>query len=1163
MERDLDPDLLRLALGEHEGLPSAEEVARLLAEAEVALLLQDPRISTDLVALGWYLHGIASSKYALRMYGFARQKAAFQVSAHIFDLLLQTPSLKRQDQLKYCFAAQISYLRSTLDPNAIALYRREFAGNLKSLSLVSNLQEVALSCGVVFLGFDVELAFRLTRSLRDEIERLNRDWGISSVFATPFGAAAGVALGTRDLMSFLVYGRMDLLARARGSLATSVSSENSTEDHLSRWVAAHLLDLADGLSKSSIWTALPPDISPSVRKAFVMGRPNILTLWPPQLEMFNSGEHEQGNPLSSQVRRLFLSTPTSSGKTLLAQLLVLSHLATARTAVCYIAPTRSLCWEIRKSLESRTRYLGKEVVAELPEGEWLSFQLQDLEPEVEIMTPERLSYLIQTDSAHVLERFGMFIFDEVHLVGDAGRGWTLEKDLTFLHDATQNTNHRIVLMSAAIGNQNHFIEWMTRGTNKPVYRHSTWRGPRRLHAIWRTDPEWDEARTEPARSRQSGPRVYYPLYGKLAVRISHTGETRSFRTTSPIGDLVCKARPSGVVKRIAGESTSFATMLVSIIRHLGKSGPVLIIEPTRPGTLRTAKAIADGLDPVDGSEIQGLVDLVEVRLGSEHALCQILRKGVAYHHGSLPSEIRTSIEEAVSDGHLKYLVATTTLTEGVNLPVRSVVIASQGAHSKNGYVEYITGSKLINAIGRAGRATKETEGIVILARQAAPSSDDFKRLDPDDSNIQVFSMLATTKALDALAAFEAFQRTSEDAVFQTSEGEVSQFLAFVWFVAAELENIGELATQERVQEVLGRSLAWVQLTPHDRDRWLSAAGAGLARYNKTDAFARKRWAAAGTTISSAAEMERIARELAAVLQNGQVPQEVAAAVALITGAGRLQRILQLPEAPKRRAYTGRARGRREIPIPMESLLRDWLQGSDLVTLANIYFSAASNVDFRFEQLGDFIYDYLEVFFPRVFGTIAGWTNSLLQERGVADCFPTSIPASIRWGVNSSTALELLVRGMPSRPLALRIARVWESGEREGNVLSWIRSLNISDWQRSFAASPAELRSLLEFSRDRRGSVAAKLVAQGMAELEVASEFTERVPTGAHLAPVDDSGLSAIGIYAAADGEVLGQILCRDQADVRDLLGTGLTLLVQFSASSGRGMLRMKLMEPDG
>jgi hypothetical protein len=545
----------------------------------------------------------------------------------------------------------------------------------------------------------------------------------------------------------------------------------------------------------------------------------------------------------------------------------------------------------------------------------------------------------------------------------------------------------------------------------------------------------------------------------------------------------------------------------------------------------------------------------------EHPLWKVLRKGVAYHHGSLPSEIRGAIEEAVSQGYLKFLVATTTMTEGVNLPVRSVVVASQGSYRAEGFEEYITGPKLINAIGRAGRATKETEGVVVLARPAAPDPADFERLNPDDSDIQVISMLATEEALEALAAFEELQRTAEDAVFHTSTGEVSDFLTFIWFVAAELEQLGKLLTQEHIREVLERTLAWIQLSADEQDRWLSAAELALECYKDTNLRTRKRWAAAGTAISSASEMDNIAHELAETLRTREVPQDAVEVVDLMIGEGRLQRILELPEAPTRRVYTQRrGQNRREVAIPMDSLLRQWLQGTELVTLANTYLGSVMDIDFRFEQLGDFINDYFEVYFPWVFGTIAAWTNDLLQENDVATSLPKTVPANIRWGVANSTALELMIKGIRSRTLALKVAEAWESGERDDDVRSWIRSMNLAEWQQTFEASPVELRNLLEFSRDQQGGIAVELISQEMAELEVESNVFEFSQSNASLAPIDDSDLSPIGIWVGE--ELVGHILSRDQADIQSLLNTGLILSVKFSASSGKGFLELGLMDPE-
>ena len=1157
MDRALDPELLNLALGQHESLPTPQRLSELLAEAELALLLRKPELSDELIATGWYLHAVASSKYALRTYGIERQRAAFRVAGHIFDLLLQRPQLDRDDRLKYCFAAQIAYLRSELDPNALAMYHREFASDLAELGLLTHFMEVALSCGIALLGLDANYVYRVTRNLRREIGRLVAEWDVKDIFSTPFGSAAGVALGTQDLMSFLVYGRNQTLERAQELLRTAVLAESSWEDQISRWVAAHLLNLASDLKRASIWTCLPPDVPINVRQAFTMGHPKILTLWPPQLKLFGATGQEETNPLSPQVRRLFLSTPTSGGKTLLAQLLVISHIATEGTAVCYVAPTRSLCREVRKSLESRLRFLGTEIVDGL---DWLD-DILDFEPTVEVMTPERLSYLLRSDSGKVLERFGLFIFDEVHTIGEPGRGWTLEEDLTYLHHMTQGKANRIVLISAVVGNRNHFVEWMGADNNRVVLLESDWRGPRRLHAIWTTERDRENRIEETTRSKKYPRRVRYQLYGRLDTRISHTGKISTLRTTEAIGELVLKFDVEDQWQKDWANSTAFYRMLIPIIEHLSESGPVLVIESTRSSTVRLAQAIAENRESTEQSRIQPLIDLVEARLGTRHPLWQVLQKGVAYHHGSLPIEIRSAIEEAVSQGQLKFLVATTTMTEGINLPVRSVVVASQGSYGAGGsYEEYITGPKLINAIGRAGRAAKETEGVVVLARPASPDPADFKRLTPGDFDLQVISMLATTKALQTLAAFEELQRNAEDAVFQTATGVVSDFLSFVWFVAAELERVGKLPTIEGIGEVLGHTLAWIQLSPDDQARWLSVAVAGLASYHKKTRPVRKRWAAAGTSISSASVIEQIAEELADTLKNTKIPNDPVEVVRLILDGGRLQRILALPEAPKRKAHTQRAGVNRvEISVPIDELLEQWLQGAELLALAEKYFKDVADIDFRFEQLGDFINDYFEIFFPWILGTIIAWTNNLLQESGVQILLPRTVPAYVRWGISDPAAFELVIRGIQSRTLALRVAREWRTADGTGNIRSWVRSMGLADWQQKFGASIAELRSLLEFARDQRGGPAVDLITKGETKLEVESIAADFPQADVSLASVDDSELSPVGVWAK--GNLVGRVASRDQSDIQSLLSSAIVFSTKFSASSGKGILELRLVDP--
>src|SRR5215207_4746330 len=124
MERALNREMLALALGDRDRLPSPEELQRLLAQAEVNLFVQQPRLSEGALAAGWYLHGVASSPAAFDLYTPARQRRAFQVSAHILDLAMQDRGRSRLDRCRLAFGAAVSYRRGELEPNAMAVFRR-------------------------------------------------------------------------------------------------------------------------------------------------------------------------------------------------------------------------------------------------------------------------------------------------------------------------------------------------------------------------------------------------------------------------------------------------------------------------------------------------------------------------------------------------------------------------------------------------------------------------------------------------------------------------------------------------------------------------------------------------------------------------------------------------------------------------------------------------------------------------------------------------------------------------------------------------------------------------------------------------------------------------------------------------------------------------------
>ena len=99
---------------------------------------------------GWYLHGVGSALASLQLYGIERQRQAFAISAHIFDLLLSTEDLEFHERLQYVFAAQIAFLRSDADPNAIAVRRRQIPPP-SGLELITSSSTTALELGTALL----------------------------------------------------------------------------------------------------------------------------------------------------------------------------------------------------------------------------------------------------------------------------------------------------------------------------------------------------------------------------------------------------------------------------------------------------------------------------------------------------------------------------------------------------------------------------------------------------------------------------------------------------------------------------------------------------------------------------------------------------------------------------------------------------------------------------------------------------------------------------------------------------------------------------------------------------------------------------------------------------------------------------------------------------
>lgn len=115
----------------------------------------------------------------------------------------------------------------------------------------------------------------------------------------------------------------------------------------------------------------------------------------------------------------------------------------------------------------------------------------------------------------------------------------------------------------------------------------------------------------------------------------------------------------------------------------------------------------------DAQEVERLRHLHVENLGADAPASQSAAHGIFSHHGNTPHGIRLAVEHAMRDDLVRFVVCTSTLAQGVNLPIRYLIVTSvyQG-------MERIKVRDFHNLIGRAGRAGMHTEGSILFADPA-------------------------------------------------------------------------------------------------------------------------------------------------------------------------------------------------------------------------------------------------------------------------------------------------------------------------------------------------------------------------------------------------------------------------------------------------------------
>jgi replicative superfamily II helicase len=461
----------------------------------------------------------------------------------------------------------------------------------------------------------------------------------------------------------------ELLKETENKCATSHFED--LDDFFDSYILLHILRKYLNHNVLSTLTGIHPDIEWGEYIRFLKSQ-YILSFLPSQEDAISKG-------LLSFEKSFSLKMPTSAGKSYITELVIYQELHTNPHAkILYLAPLRSLSreleyrfWKVGKALNFRSKavYGGSNYTID---------QRAIKQVQLLISTPETFESIENTLDEQ-LSSFTLVICDEGQLLNDFSRGVNYEFLLTRLK---QIDNIRYLFLSAIIPN---------------IEKVNTWLGGEEFEV---GDSQYRPCPILLADFKEEDLIVRDENYESEKYRIKHfIPQIKSLNTKRKI---------------------SCALALKSL-----SAGPVLIYTAMRGGFQGCdciAKDIKDLLSieifsnpssySTHSEQLKRISDYIAYQLGRTHLLPKIVLNGYAYHHGRLPQDIRSLLEQSYVEGVIPLLICTSTLAEGVNLPVQTMILSCINRY-EDGRMRPLDATQLKNIIGRVGRAGRQRFGIVI------------------------------------------------------------------------------------------------------------------------------------------------------------------------------------------------------------------------------------------------------------------------------------------------------------------------------------------------------------------------------------------------------------------------------------------------------------------
>lgn len=402
-------------------------------------------------------------------------------------------------------------------------------------------------------------------------------------------------------------------------------------------------------------------------KEFILKTKNIEMLYDWQAECLNlRAIYERSN--------LIYALPTSGGKTLVAEIAMFRELILGKRNVIFVLPYVSIVQEKVQDLMPfavEFNFLIEEYCA----GKGAIPPIKRLRKNsIFVCTIEKSQILFDSlYESKRLNEIGLIVVDELHMVGDAHRGFSLETLLAKVN-FQQQSRIQMIGMSATIAN----LSDIARFLKADVY------------------------------TRDFRP-VELTEFVKIGTEIMTIDPKANFLSEAfQFSRTVGEDYKAPMLKR---DPDHIAALVLEVIPR----SSCLVFCATKQNCENVASLLCDivpkELRDFRKNEKENLIECI--KSDSNGRICPVLAKtipfGIAYHHSGLTNDERKHLEDAYRLNIICVICCTSTLAAGVNLPAKRVIIRSPYIGSS-----FLTLTRYKQMVGRAGRAGKCDTGESIL-----------------------------------------------------------------------------------------------------------------------------------------------------------------------------------------------------------------------------------------------------------------------------------------------------------------------------------------------------------------------------------------------------------------------------------------------------------------